>query len=83
MSPGLILPTHAAFHREPGTPVLRCEVCQREYPMDHRERWVRHCSECSERFRPEMEATVAKHQANPLANPSDPEVFAAIREGRT
>lgn len=80
---GLIIPTHAALHHEPGKPVLRCEVCKREYPTDHYEKWVRHTRDCAERHRDEMEATVAKHQANPLANPSDPEVFAAIREGRT
>jgi hypothetical protein len=78
---GLIVPTSAEVHGRGR--VFKCLTCGREYSQDHQERWARHVRQCSERHQPEMEAVIAEHKANPLANPSDPERFQAAKEGRT
>lgn len=79
----LILPPSVSRNREQGVAVNRCECCGAEYPLDQVEKFGRHVRHCSEAHAEQMEAQVAEYEANPLANPSDPELYQWIREGKS
>jgi hypothetical protein len=83
-APGfLILPPSVARNREQGVAVNKCLSCGAEFALDQPEKFGRHVRHCSEVHAPEQEAVVARHQANELANPSDPELYQWIREGKS
>lgn len=61
--------------------VLRCEVCGKDFPIDHKTQFIRHVKACSNRHADRMEAKVAEIESNYFASPVDKELYEHFRRG--